>query len=186
MNNKTTKNSISTIAQGLRRIKRLKGEHAVFTQRAQQSTQWVDDKKPTFEFNQMVENREKTTEELIRLKAAIARANAITTVEFEDKTWTIQELVFLMAELKDQVTFYNGLHLRQEREDVEKVQRWEYNDGEEYFSVDAKDKRKLVKEEIVHHSALSERERVEKVDELRRCIDALNDLLESRNHTTKL
>lgn len=122
--------------------------------------------------------REKVTDELIRLKAAVARANATTMAEFESQTRSVQKLVFLMAELKDQVAFYTALPILQERETVEKTKQWGYDETLE--------KRILEVEEIHHHSALSERERVQKVDELRRRIDTLNDLLESLNHTTRL
>jgi hypothetical protein len=176
----TTKkiNKSKTVAQALRRIKRLKGQHSTLTQRAHQSTYWVNNEKTTFEFAKVVEEREQVTKELIELKAAIARANANTEVEFEDKTWTIQELVFLMAELKDEVTFYANLSLRQEKESVEEVKDWVFDEES--------DKGKLVVKEIQHHSVLSERERVDKLDKLRQRIDELNDLLESSNHTTRL
>jgi hypothetical protein len=168
----------NTVAQALRRIKRLKGQHSLLTQRARESVHWTGESKPVFDFTEVVKEREEVTRELIELKAAIAHANATTKVEFEGQSRTIQELVFLMAEFKDEVTFYANLPIRKEKEEVEEAKDWDYDPTSE--------KRVRVVEKIYHHSVLSERERVEKVDKVRRQIDALNDLLESSNHTTRL
>lgn len=178
MESSTQSSNSMTVARALRRIKHLKGQSSTLAGRAQQSTVWVDEDKPTFDFAEVVKERETVREELVKLKAAVARANTTTKVEFEGQARTIQELVFLMAELKAEVGFYVHLEVHKDREDVREVRNLEWDE--------ATGERKMVKRAEHHYSALTELERVKKVDGLRERIAKLNDLLEENNHIVRL
>lgn len=171
----TTK--ITTIAQALRRIKRLKGEYAQASERARKSVLWTAGNEPAYSFETLMTERQRISQELVELKAAIARANSVTTVECEGREFTLQALVFYQAELKGELEFLNGLDLRNKAEVSETRKDWAYdNDG----------RRALVTDKVTICCALPESKRAKSVDDLRRKVDAINDLLESRNHITQL
>lgn len=167
-----------TLSQALRRVSALKGLVATLTERASANVLWEGDSQPVFDFVEVLALREAAVLELIELKAAIARVNAVTTAEFEGHSWTLQQLVFYQAELKGLLAFYSGLRVCKHQGEVV-VRRGGY-------AYDEDGERRVVRDEIAQHSAITERSRVEKTDELRRQIGELNGLLEARNHTTEV
>lgn len=166
-----------SLSQALRRVSALKGLVATLTERCSANVLWEGDSQPVFDFVEVLAQREAAVLELIELKAAIARVNATTTADFEGRSWTLQELVFYQAELKGLLAFYSALRVCKHQGEVVRRGGYAYDeDGE----------RRLQRDEITQHSAITERVRVEKVDELRRQIGELNGLLETRNTTTEV
>jgi len=161
-----------TPSQALRRIKEIKGRISTLTMRVRQSVCWEGEDNPTFEFKAVLEQRQELVAELVSLKTRLMRTNCSATLEFEGSTLTIQEAVFLMAEMKGELELYSSLRIS---EGVRK----------EHAGHDPNTGR-MIFDDIKLHSAMREIERLEKVEKLEERISQLNDAVESANHRTDL
>lgn len=164
-----------TIAQGLRAIKRLKGRMAELTNRAATSVSYEAGKKPPFDFKATRQEVDEVRERLVRLEAEVARANATTEVNYEDRIMSLAEAIRRLQETKAEIAWLTGLHLRS---GTERSHENEWDD-ESHRNV-----RRLV--EVTYEAALTEPERVGQVDALRNRFEALNDVVEAANHRTPI
>lgn len=165
----------TTISQGLRAIKRLKGRMAELTARAAASVSYIADKKPSFDFSATRKEVDATREELVRLESAVACANATTEIQHGDRAMSLCEAIRRLQEIKAELAWLAGLNLRQ---GTERSYESEWDD-ESNRSV-----RRL--HEVVYTADLTEPQRVEQIDALRHHFEALNDAVEAANHRTPI
>jgi hypothetical protein len=166
-----TNTTVRTIAQGLRRAKQLKGLVAQITTRLQSITCWLEGNEPEFKFAEEMEKRRAYVDELVALKAAIARANAMNSVTFREQGLTLAAAVIRMGELKGEVVLYESFQLRRGSE--QRLDR-DFETG------------RAIPREVRWSSALTEVERAAKLEALREECTELNELLEEANHRVKL
>ena len=163
-----------TLSQALRRVAELKGEIKEHTSRASGNVCFVQEQEPVFRFEEEIMLRAQALEEMIRLEAAIAEANAVTKIEFEGRKMAIAEAVRRLQEFKGEIAFYASLQIREGKTSHREPE------------FDEHERRVMRTVETVYVSLLSERSRVAKVAELRKRFSALNGLVESANHRTEL
>jgi hypothetical protein len=171
----STTTPATTISQGLRQIKRLKGRMAELTARAAASVSYEAGKKPPFEFGNTRADLDKVREQLVRLEAAVARANATTDIQHDGRTMSLAEAIRRLQENKAEIAWLAGLTLRQGTERTP-VNEW---DDETHRPV-----RRL--HEVTYETCLTEPERVAQIDALRNRFEALNDAVEAANHRTPI
>ena len=178
-----------TISQGLRTLKRLRGELATAQQRVQRSSSWQKGKEPEYSFDESLNEYYRLSSEVERLHARILRANAVTTVMDDGEgetevmpggpTLKVEEEITLsqanlrLAEIKGQIALLSGLNLQ--RGEVER----EHTYGG-YGTV------QTAQQPLVYESAMTERDRDERVKKLRGHFERLNDALERVNHSALL
>ena len=160
-----------TIARGLRRAKQVKGRVADLRSRLAGTTTWKDGAKPDFTFEETLEDHDKAVAELVDLRTAIARANAVGTVEFEGETIVLTKAIRLQDELKGRITLFKGFDLRQ---------------GDDRVHTGYDERSRMVYEVVTHKAVWTERMRAEKIEALRARLETLNELIEEANHTTRL
>ena len=160
-----------TIAQALRRVKKLKGQIAEHTVRAQQSVSYEKDKVPAFRFNEEVLAKKGAQNEMVDLQARIAIANAKATVMFDGETYSHSEAIRILQELKGEIAFLHSLNLRNETV-KSREQDWD----------DVKNAYVSRTTETVFVSDLSERERDTQVKTLQNAFEQLNNAIEDHNH----
>src|SRR5579863_9382526 len=104
-----------TIAQALRRIKKLKGQIAEHATRAQQGVSYVSGKTPAFSFREAVLALNAARNEMLDLESRVAVANAKKAVTDASGTkLTLAHVIRQLQELKGQIAFLRGLNLRAE------------------------------------------------------------------------
>lgn len=162
-----------TISQGLRKIKKLKGQIAEYQTRAQAAVTHRIDVQPAFSFSACVEKAEDLTILLLDLKGRLAYTNATTTIEFEKRTITLSAATQILQELKGQIAWYRGLHVRAQEETQEEEHT--YNDEGKPVRVTTK-----------YRCDLPEAKRAYVVDLMQDKFDRLNDLVEKTNHSVVL
>lgn len=160
-----------SISRALREVKTRKGRIAELDGRIRSASSWRSDKPSIFDFAQLVAERSSLVSELLKLKEAIAVANATHQIDHQNRSMTITGGITLMGELKSQLALFQNLTLRNtpEKEGAynETTGRYEYETYE-------------------WKSVMTELERDAKVQELRKEISDLNDTLEDINHGVKL
>lgn len=160
-----------TIAQALRKVKKLKGVMAEETARMKAGVSYNKEEVPEFRFVDSAKKRELAQEELIDLESKITFANANNTVVCSLGTVTLSKAVRALQEIKGNITLYKELVL------VNKVTK----DREEYYSAEHAKYMSEVKE-VVMVSDLSEVDRDKKVKELVDAFEVLNNVVEDTNH----
>lgn len=165
-----------TISQSLRRISFLKGKLNELSGRAAASVSYVAGKKePTFDFDETRDALEKAREELLQLEASVARANAMTRIDWKDRKVTLAEAIRRLQEFKGQIAWFNGLPIREgSEESTEPV----------YDELTGRHIRQKVT--TVYVTKLTERQHVAEVDRLKDEFQALNTLVEAANHRTEV
>lgn len=160
-----------TIAQALRRVKKLKGLVAEHTERARTGVSYVNTEVPAFRFAGEVKALTDTTQEMIDLEAKIAVANATATVSYGEKELNLAQAIRTLQELKGFITFYKGLHLKS---GTEKVRTSDWDD----------DLNKTINrvEETTYVSDLSEQDRDQIVKDMQDRFEVLNNTVEDANH----
>lgn len=178
-----------TISQALRRRKKLKGDIATHTERLSNSLVHLKDAPPTFPFEETEAALTKAKFELINLEDALARANAYTKIFFKEAgvylTWVLRTL----AEIKGDIVRYERYeHMTLPNRD--NVEKREVPDLSQVIEVNTpggtRRSHPTKVEEIVRISNITEKERAEKVEQLKREFEELNDLLETANHSSVL
>lgn len=162
-----------TIAQALRRIKKLKGQIAENSTRAQQGVSYVKDKAPAFSFREAVLALNVARNEMLDLESRVAVANAKKTITDTSGTkLTLAHAIRQLQELKGQIAFLRGLNLRDE---VVREKETEWSDDQ--F-------KNLIRiNEVVYVSDLSEQDRDREVKLLQDQFETLNNTVEEANHT---
>lgn len=162
-----------TIAQALRLVKKLKGKLAELSSRASASVSYVKDKEPAFRFEATRGELKLVREKLIQVEAAVAVANATTTIDQNGVIMTLAEAIRNLQELKADMAWLQKLNLRSGKEVTHER---DYHPETGRLITD--------KVETEYISDLTEVERAKELDELQDRFDKLNDLVETANHRT--
>ena len=160
-----------TIAQALRKIKKLKGHVSEYRNTAELSVSYEESIPPAFKFQEQLDLMIETSNEMVELESAVAVANATSTVNFGGKSITLSCAVRMLQEIKGLLAFYKGLFLRSEVS-KQKEQVW-HDEKAQYITM-------TVETKFV--SEMSEKERVLLVKALEDKFEALNNLVEDANH----
>ena len=163
------------VSQGLRRIKKLKGRMGELNSRAAASVSFEKTKPPAFAFRATREELAVVREELVTLEASVARANAVTEIEYDGKRLTLAEAIRRLQECKAEMTWLAALLLRtgveQQREHV-----YDEQSG----------RTQVVKIDREYVAELTEVDRAAELETLRERFERLNDAVEAANHRTPL
>lgn len=161
----------TTISAALRRIRKLKGQIAEDRGAAFKMNSWPAGQEPPFRFDVLVGRSDVATQELIKLSAAVAEANAMHAINHDGQEMTLQCAIKTLQELKGQIAWLKSLsclpHTSQNHEIEQKTG----------YGQPAAPPRVV---QVL--CAFTEPMRVEKVRALQDKFDALNDALEARNH----
>jgi hypothetical protein len=160
-----------TIAQALRKIKKLKGHYSEYKGYANNSVSYEELNPPEFKFQEQVDLMVQTSNEMVELEAAVAVANATNTFVYKGKLITLSYAVRMLQEMKGLIAFYKTLFLRNEI-CKEKEQVW-HDEKSQYVTVSTE--KKFV-------SALSEKDKVALIKGLEDDFESLNNLVEDSNH----
>lgn len=163
-----------TIASALRRIKRLKGDMDALAQRAASAVSHLKDAAPAFPFKETRSLLNATRAELIQLRAAVARANATTTVEWSGKPIALAEAIGQLQEIKAEISWLRGLTIR---EGTTRSSEWDYDDM---------GRRSRRVEEVTYVTNLTEVARAKELQGLADRFEQLNARVEAANHSTTL
>jgi hypothetical protein len=162
-----------TIAQALRRIKKLKGHIAEHQSRAQAGVSYVAGKLPAFRFEEEKDAMLSDIEEMVDLEASVAVANANTKIVYDEEEVSLSHAIRQLQETKSFIAFLKGLHLRTETI-RDRETEWDDNKMQNVSRVT----------EVVYTSDLSEQDRDEQVKALQNHFETLNNLVEDANHST--
>lgn len=162
-----------TIAQALRRIKKLKGQIAEHATHAQQSVSYVQGKLPAFSFSSSVSQLKTSRDEMLDLEARVAVANAKRTVtDLNGNKVVLARAVRELQEIKGQIAFLRSLNLRAETV-REREQNWDDEQMKHITRVN----------EVTYVSDLSETDRAAAVKGLQDQFETLNNAVEEANHS---
>lgn len=160
-----------TISQGLRRVKKLKGDLALQLSRAGSSNTYKTGGDPAFRFSAMLELAVQTREELILLETRIARTNAVTTLS---GGVTLTEATKRLRELKAEIAWLETLNCREHTETTSKEVDYEdERPGRHYVTT-------------IWMCAMPVAKKAEAQAKLQTRFDELNDAVETANHRTEL
>jgi hypothetical protein len=160
-----------TIAQALRRIKKLKGQIAEHQQRAQFGVSYDASKKPAFPFKEAVTAMFAIQDEMVQLESRVAIANASATVKDGSVEMPMALAIRTLQELKGRIAFLKGLHLRSETV-KERLTEWD--------NIEMKNISRVTETTFV--SDLTEQDRDSQVKSLQDRFEALNNAVEDANH----
>jgi hypothetical protein len=160
-----------TISKALRQIKKLKGQIADVTSRMMATTSFREDQLPDFDYATLRTERSTSVLELVALKAAVAKANALATIRYNDKDVTVTEGIYILSELKAEAELLSQFNLRH---GLEKEYVGRSTDGTPTYN------------SYNWTAVMTEQERVDALAALRQEIDNLNDALETSNHIVKI
>lgn len=164
-----------TISTALRRIAELKGDIARFKGQMTTSAHWMDDNTPAFSYEVLEAKYEKAKRELVELKSRVAVANSRTRAA--DFDLTLQQLVFELSEVKDEISYLSSMPCAAKKETVVSSFVPTYTEDGKYYQ-------KPVSQ--IHHWHWTEQSREEKLESLRSRAGSLNAVLEHYNHTTEI
>lgn len=160
-----------TISQGLRHLKKLKGQLAELQTRAIASVSYKEGESPAFSFNETMDKMDLIRMELVDLESSIAVANATTTISFEGSDMILKKAVRMLQEMRGQIAWLRTLPSRAQPSMVQKD--FEYNED-----------MKRIPTSTTWKCDLPEAARAAKVDALQNRFDTLNGIVESANHIT--
>jgi hypothetical protein len=166
------------INQALRRVSVIKGELSSWTTRLKSSIAWIDQKSPTWTYDECVKNVSDLTTELIDIESRIAFANSKAKINWNNETITLAKAIRTLAQLKGSIELYKSFASFNDKESilVEEEQKYDLA-TRAYISVNKETKR---------FCSITERERVEKIKSLQESFDKLNELVEGQNHQVKI
>lgn len=160
-----------TIAQALRRIKKLKGEIAEHENRIRAGVSYVSDRVPAFRYADERQNLTAAKQKMLVLQSQVAVANATTKVSHEGMEIPLALAVRMLEELKGEVALLKGLTIRNE---TVKTRESEWSD--------VVNNSVTVVTETVWVSDLSEQKRAAEVKSLQGRFEELNNIVEDANH----
>ena len=162
-----------TIAQALRRVKKLKGLIAEHQERAIMGVCYESTKIPAFRFNDEVAAMGSAVAEMVELESRIAIANATATVQenADCAPISLAMAIRVLQEIKGRIKFWQSLHVRT---GVEKNRESDWDDNQE------KSITRMV--EVTWVSDVTEQEIDQKIKALQNRFEALNNLVEDANH----
>jgi len=168
-----------TISLGLRKVKDLKNKLSECDARIRSSTIWIEENPPVWKYEDLVKQRKQLVDELCALKARIAKANAMTSLQLDGRDWTLGELVAVLAELKGEIALVTGFHTQNEEKKVETSSSWE-PDEHDYS------KRNKVTTTTTTVCAVPTKKKAELIEALKARFAVINDSVETINHQTQL
>ena len=160
-----------TVAQALRRIKKLKGLVSDHQTKATNGVSYVSDKVPAFRFADELLSATEAVNEMVDLESRVAVANATAQLQEGDKSLTLAKAIRTLQEIKGQITFYRGLDLRS---GLEKTRESNWDDNSD------KAISRIV--ETLYISDLTEQDRDSRIKVLQDRFEDLNNLVEDANH----
>lgn len=161
-----------SIAQALRRIKKLKGLIAESQQRAVAGVSYDVEKVPAFGYQDSVDAMFALQNEVVDLEAKVAVANATNSVTDGGNSVLLAHAVRTLQELKGRIAFLKGLKLRNEVV-KERTNDWDDTEMKQIARVT----------ETTFKSDLSEKDRDTQVRALQDRFEVLNNAVETANHT---
>lgn len=162
-----------TIAQALRRVKKLKGQIAEYSTRAQQGVSYLSTKVPAFRFAEAMVALKAARAEMLDLESRVVIANAKKTLTISDgRKVTLALAVRQLQELKGEIAFLRGLTFRSETVREREI---EWNDDQ------MKNLTRFT--EVTYQSDLTEQDRAAQIQVLQDAFEDLNNLVEEANHT---
>lgn len=165
--------NVNTVAQALRRIKELKGLIATATERMKNSNCWTEPGPARiYDFDTVQKERTALIEELVTLKARLARTNCETKITVKMTTASLQKFIFALSELKSDRALIQGLSIR-EGEGKAPTGEFDEHGHPKYVTV------KML-------ASLGLRARDERVSALEQDIALIHEAIEDANHRTTL
>jgi hypothetical protein len=163
------------IGQALRRLGILKGRVAQWEQRARQSNVVGEDEKPTYQYQECVDERQKYLDELISLGAKVAEANARNTITYKDKEITLSEAIRRLDNLKGEIAWVKSIPALSHTEVTTQRDKREWDEKE----------RTHVYREVPYTQkcTLNERAKERRLDQLQEDFDELNSLVDGANNS---
>lgn len=161
-----------TIAQALRRSKKLKGQIAEHQARATNGVSYDVKKIPAFKYKESADAMFALQDEVVDLETKVAVANATHTIETKEGPVPLARAVRTLQELKGKITFLKSLTLRNEVV-VERNADWDSDSMQRITRTT----------ETTFQSDLSEQDRDRLVKSLQDTFEALNNKVEAANHT---
>ena len=162
-----------TIAQALRRIKKLKGLIAEHSLRVKQGVSYISTEVPAFRFENEMNALLDTSEELIDLESKVAVANAMAMIVDGSSKMTLAKAIRTLQELKSTISLYQSLNLKS---GIEKVRTNDWDD--------ALEKSVSRVEELVRVTDLTEQDRDKIVKRMKDRFESLNNSVEDANHAS--
>lgn len=162
----------NTIAQALRRVKKLKGQVAEHTSRATMGVSYDSTKVPAFRFEAEMVALAGAKEEMVELESRIAVANALNKVKDDSEEITLAKAIRRLQEIKGDIAHLKSLSLR-----AETVRNKEQEWSDEHL------KHITHVTEVTFVSDLTEQLRDAKVKALQNRFEVLNNAVEDANHT---
>lgn len=160
-----------TVAQALRRIKKLKGLIAESGERARTGVSYDVSKLPAFRFQESLIAMWKAQDEMISLEARVAVANATAMVQDGNETISLALAIRTLQELKGRLAFLKVLNLRNETV-KDRQTEWDDAEGKHIYRTT----------ETVFQSDLTEQSRDSQVKALQDHFETLNNAVEDANH----
>jgi prolyl oligopeptidase PreP (S9A serine peptidase family) len=161
-----------TISQALRRISKLKGALAEALARAANGVNYHEAALPAYKFGDSIGEADRIREELVQLGSAMRITNAATKITFNDKVFTLTEATVRLQEAKSRITWLKGLNVNQQAEVISM---------ETVYDVTTRQHVQVAKK---IKCDLPEAERNKLVKTEQEAFDALNDVVETTNHST--
>ena len=164
-----------SIAQALRRIKKLKGQIGEHTTRATANVSYVSTKVPAFRFDDEMTGLVEAKTAMIDLETRVAVANATALITWKSHNWTLAKAIRHLQETKSDIALLKGLNLRAETV-KEREQEWSDEEMKTLTRVT----------EVTYVSDLTEAERDSRVKTLQDQFEELNNLVEDANHSVSV
>ena len=165
-----------TIAQALRKIKKLKGNADTLLNRAKAVVTFDTSRVPEFNFQETSDELFNIQNLLVKLESQVAFANATTKIKnIDNSDVTISYAIRSLQEMKGRISFFNSLVIRNE---VEKTSETVYDEiNRKYVQINS---------ERVFKSPLTLKMREALVKALQDDFEELNNRVEAANHRTLL
>jgi hypothetical protein len=158
-----------SIAEALVKLRTLKGQISRATTAVEGSITHYEDQAPEYSFTDELVKREELDNEIVRIKTAIQRTNAVTNVTYNNVRMTLAELILRNGQVRSDIAFYT------------KLANTSISDRDSYFSARTKDQVKKVVAEGFDKRSLRA-----KVDELEVEKENMSSFLTATNFRTNL
>ena len=161
-----------TIAQALRKVKKLKGDLADLNAKVKMGCTFEKTKVPAFSFSDSYKKFKETSQELIELQSKIAIANSKNSIKVDKRSISLALAARETQEIRSEISLLKELLIRNE---VVKTPDRNWDEITEKYVL------KITETEYV--SSLSEIERDTMIKELEAKYESINNALESANHS---
>jgi len=160
------------LRDALRKVAALKGKISTLESRARSVVTWTsENNEPEWKFDEVIDELSKCRSDLIDITSKMRETNA--NVQIEDpntkRMISLTRATKVLSELRAEISFYDGLSFKN---GIEKFKSWDYDD---------EGRRVRLIEEITHNSALTEKTRAARIEELREKFAMLNSAVEAAN-----